>query len=59
MVQLLTLNMRAEREQLAQLMSQPFARRPDYKQTKQSFDLFVQALQDSKVMGCLVAMQSG
>jgi hypothetical protein len=51
--------MRAEREQLAQLMSQPFARRPDYKQTKQSFDLFVQALQDSKAMGCLVAMQSG
>jgi uncharacterized protein YoaH (UPF0181 family) len=38
--------MRAEREQLAQLMSQPFARRPDYKQTKQSFDLFVQDLQD-------------
>ena len=59
MVKITILNMRAEREQLAQLMIQPFARRPDYKQTKQSFDLFVQALQDSKVMGCLVAMQSG
>ena len=51
--------MRAEREQLAQLMSQPFAWRPDYKQTKQSFDLFVQDLQTSKLMECLVAMQSG
>jgi hypothetical protein len=51
--------MRAEREQLAQLMSQPFAWRPDYKQTKQSFDLFVQDLQTSKVMECLVAMQYG
>ena len=59
MVQLPTLNMRAEREQLAQLMSQPFAWRPDYKQTKQSFDLFVQDLQASKVRECLVAMQSG
>ena len=51
--------MRAEREQLAQLMSQPFAWRPDYQQTKQSFDLFVQDLQTSKLMECLVAMQSG
>ena len=59
MVQLPTLTMRAEREQLAQLMSQPFAWRPDYKQTKQSFDLFVQDLQTSKLMECLVAMQSG
>jgi hypothetical protein len=59
MVQLPTLTMRAEREQLAQLMSQPFAWRPDYKQTKQSFELFVQDLQTSKVMECLVAMQSG
>jgi hypothetical protein len=59
MVQLPTLTMRAEREQLAQLMSQPFAWRPDYKQTKQSFDLFVQDLQTSKVMECLVAMQYG
>lgn len=59
MVQLPTLTMRVEREQLAQLMSQPFAWRPDYKQTKQSFDLFVQDLQASKVMECLVAMQSG
>ena len=59
MVQLPTLTMRAEREQLAQLMSQPFAWRPDYKQTKQSFDLFVQDLQTLKVMECLVAMQSG
>jgi hypothetical protein len=59
MVQLPTLTMRVEREQLAQLMSQPFAWRPDYKQTKQSFDLFVQDLQTSKVMECLVAMQSG
>ena len=59
MVQLPTLTMRAEREQLAQLMSQPFAWRPDYKQTKQSSDLFVQDLQVSKVMECLVAMQSG
>jgi hypothetical protein len=59
MVQLPTLTMRAEREQLAQLMSQPFAWRPDYKQTKQSFELFVQDLQTSKLMECLVAMQSG
>ena len=59
MVQLPTLTIRVEREQLAQLMSQPFAWRPDYKQTKQSFDLFVQDLQASKVMECLVAMQSG
>jgi hypothetical protein len=59
MVQLPTLTMRAEREQLAQLMSQPFAWWPDYQQTKQSFDLFVQDLQTSKVMECLVAMQSG
>ena len=59
MVQLPTLTMRAEREQLAQLMSQPFAWRPDYKQTKQSFDLFVQDLQTLKVMECLVAMQYG
>ena len=59
MVQLPTLTMRAEREQLAQLMSQPFAWRPDYKQTKQSFDLFVQDLQTSKLMECLVPMQSG
>ena len=59
MVQLPTLTMRAEREQLAQLMSQPFAWRPDYQQTKQSFDLFVQDLQTTKVMECLVAMQSG
>ncbi len=59
MVQLPTLTMRSEREQLAQLMSQPFAWRPDYKQAKQSFDLFVQDLQTSKVMECLVAMQSG
>ena len=59
MVQLPTLTMRAEREQLAQLMSQPFAWRPDYQQTKLSFDLFVQDLQTSKVMECLVAMQSG
>ena len=59
MVQLPTLTMRAEREQLAQLMSQPFAWRPDYQQTKQSFDLFVQDLQTSKVMECLVAMQYG
>jgi hypothetical protein len=59
MVQLPTLTMRAEREQLAQLMSQPFAWRPDYQQTKQSFDLFVQDLQTLKVMECLVAMQSG
>jgi hypothetical protein len=59
MVQLPTLTMRAEREQLAQLMSQPFAWRPDYQQTKQSFDLFVQDLQTSKLMECLVAMQSG
>jgi hypothetical protein len=59
MVQLPTLTMRAEREQLAQLMSQPFAWRPDYKQTKQSFYLFVQDWQTSKVMECLVAMQYG
>ena len=59
MVQLPTLTMRAEREQLAQLMSQPFAWRPDYQQKKQSFDLFVQDLQTLKVMECLVAMQSG
>jgi hypothetical protein len=59
MVQLPTLTMRAEREQLAQLMSQPFAWRPDYQQTKQSFDLFVQDLQTLKVMECLVAMQYG
>ena len=59
MVQLPTLTMRAEREQLAKLMSQPFAWRPDYQQTKQSFDLFVQDLQTLKVMECLVAMQSG
>jgi len=59
MVQLPTLTMRAEREQLAQLMSQPFAWQPDYQQTKQSFDLFVQDLQTLKVMECLVAMQYG
>ena len=59
MVQLPTLTMRAEREQLAQLMSQPFVWRPDYQQTNQSFDLFVQDLQTSKVMESLVAMQSG
>jgi hypothetical protein len=59
MVQLPTLTMRAEREQLAQLMSQPFAWRPDCQQTKQCFDLFVQDLQTSKLMECLVATQSG
>ena len=59
MVQLPILKMRSERHQLALLMSQPFARRPNYEQTKQEFDLFVQGLHASKVMGCLVAMQSG
>jgi hypothetical protein len=59
MVQLPTLNMRAEREQLAQLMSQPFVRRPDYKQTKKAFYLFVQGLRASTVMGCLRAIKAG
>ena len=59
MVQLPTLTMRAERDQLAQLMSQPFARRPDYMQTKQAFYLFVQGLRASTVIGCLKAMRAG
>jgi hypothetical protein len=40
-------------------MSQPFARRADYEQTKQAFYHFVQDLRASKVMGCLVAMKAG
>ena len=50
--------MQAERAQLAQVMSQPFALRPDYEQTKQAFDHFVQDLRASKVMGCLQAMKA-
>ena len=59
MGQLPTLNMRAEREQLAQLMSQPIARRRDYKQTKQSIDLFVQAVKEPKYIGGLVDVKAG
>ena len=59
MVQLPSLTMQSERAQLAQLMSQPFARRADYKQTKQAFHHFVQDLRASKVMGCLAAMKAG
>ena len=53
MVQLPSLKMQSERVQLAHLMSQPFARRPDYEQTKQGFLHFVQDLRASKVIGCL------
>ena len=59
MVQLPILKMRSERQQLALLMSQPFARQPNYEQTMQAFDLFVQGLHASKVMGCLAAMEAG
>jgi hypothetical protein len=59
MVQLPSLTMQSERAQLAQVMSQPFARRADYEQTKQAFHHFVQDLRASKVMGCLVAMKAG
>ena len=59
MIQLPSLTMQSERAQLAQVMSQPFARRADYEQTKQAFYHFVQDLRASKVMGCLVAMKAG
>ena len=58
MVQLPSLTMPSERAQLAHLMSQPFARRPDYEQTKQAFLYFVQDLRASKVIGCLQAMKA-
>ena len=58
MVQLPSLTMQSERAQLAHLMSQPFARRPDYEQTKQAFHHFVQDLRASKVIGCLQAMKA-
>ena len=57
MVQLYSLTMQSERAQLAHLMSQPFARRPDYEQTKQAFHHFVHNLRASKVIGCLHAMK--
>ena len=58
MVQLHSLTMQSERAQLAHLMSQPFARRPDYEQTKQAFHHFVHDLRASKVIGCLQAMKA-
>ena len=58
MVQLPSLTMQSERAQLAHLMSQPFARRPDYEQTKQAFHHFVHDLRASKVIGCLQAMKA-
>ena len=58
MIQLPSLTMQSERAQLAHLMSQPFARRPDYEQTKQAFHHFVQDLRASKVIGCLKAMKA-
>ena len=59
MVQLPLLTMQSERAQLAHLMSQPFALRPDYEQTKQAFHHFVHDLRASKVIGCLQAMKAG
>ena len=59
MVQLPSFTLQSERAQLAQVMSQPFARRPDYEQTKQAFHHFVQDLRASKVIGCLQAMKAG
>ena len=59
MVQLPSLTMQSERAQLAHLMSQPFARRPDYGQTQQAVHHFVHDLRASKVMGCLAAMKAG
>ena len=58
MVQLPLLTMQSERAQLAHLMSQPFALRPDYEQTKQAFHHFVHDLRASKVIGCLQAMKA-
>ena len=58
MVQLPLLTLQSERAQLAHVMSQPFARRPDYEQTKQAFHHFVQDLRASKVIGCLQAMKA-
>ena len=58
MVQLPSLTLQSERAQLAHVMSQPFARRPDYEQTKQAFHHFVQDLRASKVIGCLQAMKA-
>ena len=59
MVQLPSLTTQSERAQLAQVMSQPFAWRPDYEQTKHAFHHFVQDLRSSKVIGCLAAMKAG
>ena len=59
MVQLPSLTLHSERAQLAHLMSQPFARRPDYGQTQQAFHHFVQDLRASKVIGCLQVMNAG
>ena len=59
MVQLPLLTMQSERAQLAHLMSQPFALRPDYEQTKQAFHHFVHDLRASNVIGCLQAMKAG
>ena len=58
MVQLHSLTMQSERAQLAHLMIQPFARRPDYEQTKQAFHHFVHDLRASKVIGCLQVMKA-
>ena len=58
MVQLPSLKMQSERAQLAYVMSQHFARRPDYEQIKKAFHHFVQDLRASKVLGCLHAMKA-
>ena len=58
LVQLSLLTLQSERAQLAHVISQPFARRPDYEQTKQAFHHFVQDLRASKVIGCLQAMKA-
>ena len=58
MVQLPSLTLQSERAEFAHLMSQPFARRPDYEQTQQAFHHFVHDLRASKVIGCLQAMKA-
>ena len=58
MTQLPNLNLRAEREQLAQLMCKPFHQRSDYQQTRQSFHDFVQGLRASNVMRCLEVLKA-
>ena len=58
MVHLPSLKMQSELAQLAHVMSQSFALRPDYEQIKLAFHDFVQDLLGLKVIGCLQVMKA-